>query len=161
MILECKVTEKGDNMRIEEYNNHPISRIIAIDNEAVKDFYLLIKDVYSQKDLYDIDEYYKDGGFFIGSDQEVIGTCGFIPIDKSTVELKRLRISEEYRNKGYGSKILKYVEAVVASKGYNKIILNTSSLREGTLVFYEKHNYIVVGEEKFGNIKLINFEKVL
>ena len=152
-------------MKIEEYSNdHSISEIKRIDFQAVEDFYELIKDEYSQDDLENIDVSYMsvNGDFFIASlNDNIIGMCGFVPVDDKKAELKRLRIEKSLRSKGYGSQLLKFVESDIKSKGFDAIEFATASIRKPTLQFYKKHGYIEKGKSVFGELEIINFEKIL
>ena len=150
-------------MKYEKYNNHAVEPIIALDIEAVEDFYDLIKDVYTRKDLYDISHYYEDGEFYVLLDDgdQIIGTCAYRIKDTTTVELKRLRVKKDLRGKGLGKSFIKFMEDTIKAAGFKTIILNTSIMRESTLKFYEKMGYEVTGKKPYGGIELVYFKKEL
>ena len=152
-------------MNIEKYNiNHNLEEILSIDLEAVEDFKDKIKDAYNQSDIQNIRKYYfdKNGSFFIGLiSNQIICMCGYIPIDKMSVELKRLRVLKNLRGNGYGSKMLSFIEKEIKTNGFSTIKFATASVRKDTLKFYKKHGYIITGNDKFGQLKTILFEKNL
>ena len=138
--------------------------MLAIDSQAVEDFWDKIKNKYSQDELKDIERYFfKPGGnFFIGlENNRIIGMCGYIPIDSTTVELKRLRVEKSLRSQGYGTQLLRFTEKDILSKDYKKIIFSTASVREATLKFYSKHSYKKTGTSKYDELITIEFEKWL
>lgn len=150
-------------MRYERYNGHLVEPLIELDKEAVEDFYELIKDVYTRKDFYDIDYYYRNGEFYllIDDNENIIGTCAYVEKDPQTAELKRFRIKKDLRGKGLGKDFLAYMENKLKDKGFKTLVLNTSIMRESTLKFYEKMGFEVTDKEPFGDIQLVYFKKQL
>lgn len=150
-------------MRYEKYNGHPVEPLIELDKEAVEDFYELIKDIYTRKDFYNIDYYYRNGEFYllIDDNENIIGTCAYIMKDPQTAELKRFRIKKDLRGKGLGKNFLAYMENKLKDKGFKTLVLDTSIMRESTLKFYDKMGFEVTGKEPFGNIELVYFKKQL
>ena len=82
------------------------------------------------------------GRFFIENDEHRVG---------------RVAILKNYRNKGYGSIILKELENKIRTLGGNKIVLSSQKQAIG---FYKKLDYIETGdfylEEHCPHIKMIN-----
>lgn len=150
-------------MIIEKYSNHSVERLLQIDTEAVEHFLHSVKGIYSQDDFHDIDNYYKDGEFFVALDEEndnhIIGTCAYLAVDDQTAELKRIRVAAEMRGRGYGGILLGFIEDKIREKGFKRIILRTSSTRPATHRFYEKNGYTRIGREDYGDIHMIIFEK--
>ena len=70
-----------------------------------------------------INNYLKDGELFVLIYKETIACVAVvIKIDDETIELKNLVTKEEYRGKGYGKKMLKYLENNYKQK-YKKMIV--------------------------------------
>ena len=152
-------------MNIERYNTqHSLDQILSIDFQAVEDFYEKVKDKYSQDELKDIERYFflSGGNLFVGlENKNIIGMCGYIPIDSTTVELKRLRVEKSLRSQGFGTRLLRYTEEDIKSKNYKKIVFTTASVRETTLRFYKNNSYRETGESMYAELVTIDFEKLL
>lgn len=150
-------------MNIDLYSeNDCITDILSIDKQAVEDFYYKIKNIYNQDDLLNINEHYfnKNGLFKVGKiDGKIVGTCGYIPIDSKSVELKRLRIRKDLRGYGYGSLLLESIEDCIKSNGFSLIKFTTASIRKKTISFYKNRGYLEVGKYKYDQLETIAFEK--
>lgn len=98
------------------------------------------------KELADLDTYYKDGALLIGFENEnPIATIAIKRIDKDTCEAKRLYIKPDYRGKGYA-----------------RVLMNEMLDRSRKLVFKEvtfttKPEVMSVG---YGLYKRMGFEEV-
>jgi len=75
------------------------------------------------------------------ADNKAIG-CGAIrKYDKETVEIKRMFVSEEAREQGIGSKILKELEIWASELEFEKIILETGTMLHEAVKLYHKNDY--------------------
>lgn len=77
-------------------------------------------------------------------DDEVAGGIYVIPSPDSEIEVKYLFISEEFQNKGIGSKIMDLIEK--AYKDFKIWNLFTPSFSYRNHHFYEKLGYVKIGE---------------
>ncbi len=77
-----------------------------------------------------------DQGKMVGA-----GVMGFV--DEEQIEIKYMAVSEEMRGKGVGNAIMDELEDYAKRKGLKKVVLVA---RTGVLPFYEKRNYITIGE---------------
>ena len=101
----------------------PAKRSIVIKKEKEnKGQYMdLLLETDPSKDM--INNYLKDGELFVLIYKETIACVAVvIKIDDETIELKNLVTKEEYRGKGYGKKMLKYLENNYKQK-YKKMIV--------------------------------------
>ncbi|MCS7246798.1 MAG: GNAT family N-acetyltransferase [Anaerolineales bacterium] len=57
------------------------------------------------------------------------------------------RIRPAYRNQGWGTKLLGFVERDLYTKGYRRTTLRVSKSNESARCFYERRGYSVVGED--------------
>jgi|GEM_PF-892818 len=147
-------------MRYEKYDGQLIEPLIELDTEAARDFYDLIKDVYSIDDFYDINNYYENGEFYLVFDDEsnIIGTFAYEIKDPGVAELKRLRIKKELREQG-SRDILNFIETRMKSKGIRTLVLSTSITRESTRKFYAKMGFEEVDAKPFESVQLIFYKK--
>ncbi len=96
-------------------------------------------------------------------DKEAVA-CGAIKEYASgTMEIKRMYVIPEARNKGYASKILKILELWALELGYQKCILETGIRQIEAIGLYKRNNYRETAKyppyENMSNSRC--FEKVL
>lgn len=71
--------------------------------------------------------------------------CGAIKkFDDDSMEVKRMFVSESYRNKGIAQKILMELEIWVKELGYKKCVLETGKRQVEAVKFYHKCSYKVI-----------------
>ena len=71
--------------------------------------------------------------------------CGAIKeLDKSSMEVKRMYVSDDFRGKGFAQKILKELEIWANELGYKKCVLETGKRQVEAVKFYHKCNYKVI-----------------
>ena len=85
-----------------------------------------------------INEYLKDGDLFVLTYENEIACVAVVTkVDDNTCELKNIATQEEYRNKGYAKKMLKYLCDNYKQK-YNKMLVGTT---ENNIPFYVKQGF--------------------
>lgn len=101
------------------------------------------------------DEYLDDG--------EIVAVGGFVPMDRSTVEIKRMRVDPAYQREGYGTAMLVALEGRARGLGYEQAALHTSELLEAAMAFYRVNGYREVRREPHpvADFELVYFEKSL
>ena len=96
-------------------------------------------------------------------DNKAVG-CGAIrKYNQDTIEIKRMFVSENSREKGIGSAILKELEIWAKELGFEKSILETGNMLPKAVRLYKKYNYTQIpnyGQYK-GMEKSICFAKKL
>lgn len=96
-------------------------------------------------DLDDIEtNYIKSGGWFeILEDAEgnLIGTAGILPIDKDTVELRKMYFDKSLRGRGLGKKTLERMIQKARELKFKKIYLETASILKEAIALYEKYGF--------------------
>ena len=98
------------------------------------------------KELADLDTYYKDGALLIGFENEnPIAIIAIKRIDKDTCEAKRLYIKPDYRGKGYARVLM------------NEILDRSRKLGFKEVTFTTKPEVMSVG---YGLYKRMGFEEV-
>lgn len=123
-----------------EYSRH-IREEVFVKEQHFKEEFDLIDDEATHIVLFLNNVPIGTGRFFIENDEHHVG---------------RVAILKNYRNKGYGSIILKKLENKIRTLGGNKIVLSSQKQAIG---FYKKLGYIETGnfyfEEKCPHIKMI------
>ena len=85
-----------------------------------------------------IDRYLDCGTLYVGIlNGKPIAVCVTVNLDADTVEIKNLAVETEYRQHGYGRRMLEYAESQHSDK---KIILGTGET-PSTIRFYESCGY--------------------
>lgn len=90
--------------------------------------------------------------------------CGAIKeYEKGAVEIKRMFVKPEVRNKGYASKVLRILELWAKELGYEKCILETGTRQIEAIGMYKRNNYKRI--KNYGPYKQMDnslcFEKIL
>lgn len=76
-------------------------------------------------------------------DSEAVG-CGAIKhFDDISMEVKRMFVKPEFRNKGYASKILESLEKWAFELGYQQTVLETGKRQEEAVSLYKKTYEII------------------
>lgn len=110
------------------------------------------------------DEYLDDGAFLVGEvDGEIVAVGGFVPMDRSTVEIKRMRVDPAHQRERYGTAMLVALEGRARGLGYEQAALHTSELLEAAIAFYRVNGYREVRREPHpvADFELVYFEKSL
>ncbi|NLJ96107.1 MAG: GNAT family N-acetyltransferase [Clostridiales bacterium] len=80
-------------------------------------------------------------------EEKIVSSCVIVIIKNLTHNqqpyalIENVITSEEFRGKGYATKILKYAKTIAESENCYKIMLMTGSKKESTLNFYKKAGY--------------------
>jgi DNA-binding MarR family transcriptional regulator/GNAT superfamily N-acetyltransferase len=84
-------------------------------------------------------EIIKKGGeiFFARIDNEIVGTCAAIKLDKETYELAKMAVTEKAQGKQAGKKLAFAVIGFAYSKGAKSVILETSGILKSAIRLYE------------------------
>lgn len=76
--------------------------------------------------------------------QKIVGCGGFRILHKNTVEIKRMYVVPEERNKGIAASILKELEIWASSIGYTHSVLETGKNQPEAIKFYQKNHYLSI-----------------
>ena len=142
-------------------------------NSENKDFVRLVKDLDAYLKVTDGDEhdYYnqfnnidvlKHVVIYYINDKPV--GCGAIKnFNNSAMEVKRMFVSKDYRNKGVARKILTELESWTVELGFEKCLLETGRRQIEAVNFYKKCMYTVIPNygQYIGMKNSVCFEKYL
>jgi len=93
---------------------------------------------------------------FIVLEKEVIGflyayeeTKGHLPFHKKRkyIVIDNIVIDENYRNNGYGEKLLNYIVEYAKNRNYNDIVLNVYRFNENAIKLYEKKGFKIITQD--------------
>ena len=115
-------------------------------------------------DLKEIEEVYlaQRGEFLVGlSGKRLVAMGALKEVTEDSAELKRMRVHPDYQRRGYGSEMLRQLEAKAKALGYKKLVLDTSSAQVAALHLYRTSGYTETGREGVRGLEVIFFEKSL
>lgn len=96
-------------------------------------------------DLNDIEKNYSGGGglFEVLEDANgnILGTVGLFPLDRETVELRKMYFDPSLRGRGYGKAALERMIERSREMGFKKIYLETASILHEAIGLYEKYGF--------------------
>ncbi|MDR0684007.1 MAG: GNAT family N-acetyltransferase [Spirochaetaceae bacterium] len=102
---------------------------------------------YIDDELINFPQKYKepDGAFTIAKDGEnVIGCVGIKKLDENTCEMKRLFVTDRYKDNGIGKKLVDIIPKEAKCKNYKKMRLDTFKKMESALKIYYKNNFYAI-----------------
>lgn len=88
-------------------------------------------------------------------DKKIVGCVLFHPESKTSGRISQLALSEEYRGRGFGRKLLATLERFLSTQGYNDLYLYA---REDLQSFYAKAGYQMEGDPI---LRLGSFHRVM
>jgi len=89
-------------------------------------------------------------GYFIG--EKIVGCIAFHPISDFSFGIERLAVLPEFRHKGYGGMLVKFVGNKIKSLSGNKISIGIIFEHKILLKWYEKHGFKLTGTKKFDHL---------
>ncbi len=115
-----------------------------------------------------IGAYIEPGGtfFVVEEDGKPIAIGGLKKVDDETGEIKRMRVHPGYRRKGIGSIIVDNLLDFARSKGFKKVVLDTTDRQKPAIELYRKKGFRLKKSERFfyeemGEFTLLTFELCL
>ncbi|MEO6588509.1 MAG: GNAT family N-acetyltransferase [Pyrinomonadaceae bacterium] len=96
-------------------------------------------------DLTDIEkEYFQRGGIFEvleDADGNLLGTVGLFPLDKETVELRKMYFDKSLRGLGFGKRMLERMIEKSRQMKFKRIYLETANVLKQAVGLYEKYGF--------------------
>jgi putative acetyltransferase len=94
------------------------------------------------RDLEDLDAFYfsRGGSFLVAVDDDahVVGSCGVVPIDGATWELRKMYLRADARGQGLGKRLLAHALDFVRSHGGKRVELETASVLVEAIALYTR-----------------------
>lgn len=75
---------------------------------------------------------------------KAVGCGAFKEYQPGTAEIKRMYVNSNFRNKGYASRILIYLEDWANTVGFERIILETGLQQKEAIGLYTKTGYAII-----------------
>lgn len=99
----------------------------------------------------------EDDFFCLRLQEEIVGMCGLIKKDDFAVELCKFHIKDIYQGRGFGKKMLLFVQNYAKEKGNQKILLHVSKTQDRAIKLYKSSGYQLLFEK---NCKVKLEEKI-
>ncbi len=116
--------ESMGSFEVKDCNDYEIAKEIFVEYSKIKGAETCF--VSFDKEIADIEMYYKNGAVLIGYDKEIpVATIAIKKIDDYKCEAKRLYIKPPYRNKGYARIMLNSMINKCRELGYKEIQFTT------------------------------------
>ena len=109
-------------------------------------------DAHTDSDLDDIyGHYFATGGSFrvlTTMDGTIVGSVGLKPVDKRTVELRKMYLLAEYRGQHHGKRMLEWALTRARELGFKRMILETAAVLKEAISLYASHGFRVYAGKK-------------
>lgn len=93
-------------------------------------------------DLNDIATSYAEGIFLVAwQDGRIVGTGALLPRSDDVAEIMRMSVSSTMSRSGLGSAILQRLVEYAKTKGYHKLVLETTGTWQEVIEFYLKFGF--------------------
>lgn len=95
-------------------------------------------------DLYNIQASYDDrGGWLelVSCNGVLVGTVGMYPLDRATVELRKMYLRADQRGSGLGKAMLARSIRQAAAAGFEEIVLETATVLEAAIGLYRRFGF--------------------
>lgn len=140
--------ESIDDVTIRPATNDDGELIRALVFGVLDEFGLPSDPAGKDADLNDIESnYLRSGGTFeVIEDKQgtLVGTYGLYPLDKATVELRKMYFVPQIRGFGLGRKILERAVVKARLLGFKSIVLETISILETAIHLYTRFGFVPV-----------------
>ncbi len=83
----------------------------------------------------------RGGVFCIGRVKGAPATCGAYRPWESNAEIKRMFVAHEFRGRGFGRAMLRYLEGEAARRGFARAVLETGTRQHEAIVLYESEGW--------------------
>ncbi|HIK16534.1 MAG TPA: GNAT family N-acetyltransferase [Leptolyngbyaceae cyanobacterium M33_DOE_097] len=100
----------------------------------------------ADRDVLDVEACYQkvDGEFWVVEEAgKIVGTAAYYPIERGqqAVEIRKMYLLPSARGQGVGRFLLTQLEAAIAAKGYQQILIETASILKEAVILYERNGY--------------------
>lgn len=90
----------------------------------------------------------KGGYIFMGAlAEKIIGCFALIPLSNGDFELSKMAVDPDYQGKNFGQQLLDFAITFAKSKGWDKLVLYSSTKLENAIHIYRKKGFVEVPVE--------------
>ncbi len=100
----------------------------------------------ADQDVYHVEEFYtQTGGEFwvVEQHKNLVGTAAYYPIQRGNhaVEIRKMYLLPQVRSQGLGKFLLAELEAVIQTRGFQEIWIETATVLKEAVNLYERYGY--------------------
>ncbi len=88
---------------------------------------------------------------------EVVGMVGVQKTSDNMAEIRRLRVREDYRRHGLGTRLMEQALSFCKRHGYLKVILDVRIERGPAIALFEKFGFVLVRTREIKGRKMLDF----
>ena len=96
-------------------------------------------------DFADLEGFYRarGGAFDVLVDEAgtIFGTVGLLPVDETTVELRKMYLAPNARGRGLGRRLLDHALARARALGFRRVILETHTVLKAATALYRSYGF--------------------
>lgn len=135
----------SDDLKFRSATNADRAQIEALVFGILESYGLALDRDGTDKDIVDIKANYLDrGGVFEvieNSEGRIVGTCGLYPLDRTTIELRKMYFDPSIRGRGLGKDLLAKMIEKAKDLGYLRVYLETASVLKQAVHIYESAGF--------------------
>ena len=111
--------------------------------DALTSYGLVIDPAATDVDLFDIEQYYPDGTFWVlvDDDDTIKGSFAFYRIDETTAEVRKMYFDPSIRGRGLGTWAMHFLIKEAQNRGYQTLNLETASVLKEAISLYKKLDF--------------------
>lgn len=93
----------------------------------------------------------RNGGMFAGvfENGQIVGMGGIVRKSDREAEVCKLHVRKEFKGRGYGEKLLNYLERMARLKGFEKLRLHVTTSQCPAINLYRKSAFLPTGNEVY------------
>jgi N-acetylglutamate synthase-like GNAT family acetyltransferase len=135
----------SDELKIRSATNDDREEIEELVFGILKTYDLALDRNGTDRDLSDIEvNYLSRGGVFEVVENaagKIVGTVGLYPLDKTTIELRKMYFDPSIRGRGLGKELLEKMIEKARNLGYMRVYLETASVLKQAVHIYERAGF--------------------
>lgn len=140
------MNKRYQNLLIRDWQNNDRDIAAAVIQTVLKEYGLPWQPELADRDVIDVELAYLDiGGEFwvVEENSAIVGTAAYQPISRgeNAVEIRKMYLLPQVRNRGLGRYLLQELEKAIAIKDYQEIWIETASVLKEAVVLYERNGY--------------------
>ena len=111
--------------------------------DALEAYGLAIDAAATDVDLFDIEQYYPDGTFWVLVDDNdtIKGSFALYRVDQYTAELRKMYFDPSIRGKGLGTWAMHFLNKAAKEMNYQTLTLETASVLKEAISLYKKTGF--------------------
>lgn len=142
--MYTEIIEHGPYL-LRPFSSNDAPFIVPVVFQVLEEYGLIPEPEGVDKDLYNIEHYYKNGFFGVVEYKgNIVGTFGMGLISQGQCEIRKMYLLPEHRGKGLGKQMLHYLLALAKENSCISVGLETASVLQEAVQLYLKNGFRLV-----------------